>query len=114
MQVSARLRRAAGAYIHWCPGCGEAHGLPDAWTFNGNVESPTFAPSLLHRGLKRVFAGGKWTGEWERDAGNTVDFVCHYFLTDGQLHFCGDSTHAMAGMTVTLPPLPGWLMDDAR
>jgi hypothetical protein len=32
--------------------------------------------------------------------------VCHYFLQDGALQYCGDSTHGLAGKTVPLPELP--------
>jgi hypothetical protein len=88
------------------------HRLPDSWTFNGNVEKPTFTPSFKHSGIKTVQVDGKWTGEWHRDAqGKPLDFVCHYILTDGVLHFCGDCSHAMAGQQVPLPELPSWLSD---
>jgi hypothetical protein len=32
--------------------------------------------------------------------------VCHYFLRDGQIEFCGDSIHALAGQRVQLPDWP--------
>ena len=106
-QVSSTLRRIEGGFAHWCPGCEEVHRLPDSWSFNGDLEKPTFAPSFKHSGIRCVFADGKWTGEWVRDAsGNTVPYVCHYTLTAGQLQFCSDSTHALAGKTVPLPQLP--------
>ncbi len=34
-----------------CPGCGEVGGLnfaPGGWTWDGNRESPTCSPSILH------------------------------------------------------------------
>lgn len=112
MQVSAKLRRAEGGYLHWCPGCGEMHLLPDGWTFDGNLEAPTFSPSFLHRGYKRVFADGRWTGEWQKDTGgNPIPMVCHYILTAGVLHFCGDSQHHFAGQSMPLPDLPLYLQD---
>jgi hypothetical protein len=112
-QVSSVLRRGAGCYFHWCPACEEMHPLPDAWSFDRNLEAPTFTPSFKHEGIQRVFADGKWTGEWKRDAaGNTVPFVCHYVLTAGVLNFCGDCTHSLAGQTVPLPDLPLGLTDD--
>lgn len=86
-QVSAVLRRAERGFWHWCPGCKFMHPLPDGWTFDGNLDAPTFTPSFKHT----------WppTGK-----------ICHYFLTAGQLQFCTDSTHALAGQTVALPVLP--------
>lgn len=106
-QVSSKLRRVQGGYAHWCPGCEQAHSLPDSWKFNGNLESPSFSPSFKHEGIQTVIVNGEWTGEWVRDAqGNTVPMICHYHLTDGQLKFCGDCTHALKGKTVPLPDLP--------
>lgn len=78
----------------WCPGCQEMHVLPwkrGGWTFNGNVDSPTFVPSF------RI----------DDRAGN----VCHFILTAGVLDFCADSTHALKGQKVPLPPLPPELRD---
>jgi len=99
--------------MHWCPGCEEIHILPDRWSFDGNLESPTFQPSFKHDDVQRVFADGKWTGEWKRDAnGNTIRYVCHYVLTAGVLNFCGDCTHALVGKSVPLPKLPGGLTDE--
>lgn len=88
------------------------HILPDSWAFDGNVESPTFSPSFKHEGIQRVFVDGRWTGEWKKDCnGGTIPFICHYILTAGQLNFCGDSTHSLAGQTVALPPLPEGFTD---
>lgn len=113
-QVSATLRRAQGGYVHWCPGCQEMHKLPDGWTFNGDLERPTFTPSFKHSGHRVVRdAAGRWTGEWVRDAaGKPVPFVCHYILTAGVLHYCADSSHDLAGKTVPLPPLPAGYTDE--
>jgi hypothetical protein len=92
-QVSSTLRRGDGCYFHWCPGCEEMHPLPDGWTFDGNLEKPTFAPSFKH----------SWGGR--------PDVCCHYILTAGILNYCADSTHELAGKSVPLPPLPEWLKD---
>lgn len=86
-QAGTRLRRAETGYYHWCPGCEMMHPLPDRWTFNGDVERPTFSPSFLHR------------------FGKDDARVCHYILTDGVLNYCSDSTHALAGKAVPLPTL---------
>lgn len=91
MKLSAVLRGGYDEPAHWCPGCESMHVLPwkrGGWTFDGNVDCPTFTPSFRHR----------------LDASDTK--VCHYHLTAGVLHFCGDSTHALAGKSVPLPPLP--------
>jgi hypothetical protein len=106
--VEQVLQRVEGGYKHWCPGCGEDHVLPDSWSFDNDLEKPTFMPSFKHSGVRRVFVKGEWTGDWIRDTnGDTVPYVCHYHLISGQLQFCSDSTHALAGKTVLLPPLQG-------
>jgi hypothetical protein len=112
-QVSPCLRRATNGYSHWCPGCKEVHLIPDTWTFEGNVNIPTFRPSVKITSKKTIRDDrGNWLGDWERDAaGNAIDSCCHYVLTGGQLQFCVDSTHALAGQTVPLPELPQWLTD---
>lgn len=132
-QVSAVLRRMTNGYTHWCPGCGEPHAIytasPNAygglvWSFNGDVDRPVFNPSVKITGKQTVKdAQGNWTGEWVRDAnGKPIDSCCHYFIaidsdqnspTFGQnvIDYCGDSTHALAGKKIPMPPLPDWLRD---
>lgn len=92
-----------GGYGHWCPGCNFGHEInvdqPNAsgakWTFDGNMERPTFAPSINMRW------GSYVDSKCEHKGG-----VCHYFIRDGQIQFCPDSTHALAGQTVPLPDIP--------
>lgn len=114
-QVSAKLRRVDGSYSHWCPACGEMHKLPDGWAFDGNLDQPTFTPSFRHSGKQRVIVNGEWTGHWVRGADNQpLPWCCHYILTAGQLSFCGDCTHSMAGQVVPLPDLPAHLRDSEQ
>ena len=112
-RVSAKLRSFEGGFSHWCPGCRQTHLIPTSapykthWSFDGNLDAPTFGPSVKVTGKKLVMVDDEWTGGWERDAdGNPIDYCCHYFLIGGQLQFCGDSTHELAGQTVPLPDLP--------
>lgn len=91
----------------WCPGCAELHMINTdqsdrpAWDFNGNYEAPTFTPSILVRGTRRIT-----DDEHARImAGEVIEptpRVCHSFVTDGQIQFLGDCTHALAGCTVKL------------
>jgi hypothetical protein len=79
-------------YWFWCPGCDCAHAFTvPPWTFDGNMESPTFSPSLLCNP-------------------NSEHGRCHLFVVDGQIKFCPDSRHALAGKTVELPEVPEWLI----
>jgi len=104
------LRSAKGGRLmFWCPGCDGAHavqvgeGPGPRWGFNGDHERPTFTPSVLVRGTRRIT-------DAERDlilSGEKIEperTVCHSFVTDGQIQFLNDCTHALAGQTVPLRP----------
>lgn len=95
-------------YLFKCPGgCGEHRVIvkwgskathdgttpktEPKWTFNGSMERPTFAPSLLVR----------WTFT-EEEHGFTEKHVCHSFIRDGRIQFLGDCTHDKKGLTVPL------------
>lgn len=108
--LSPFLRSAEGGYLFfWCPGCRESHMIRVAsdggsgWGYNGDPERPTFTPSVLVRGKRRI------TDEEAKRimSGEKVevpDRVCHTFVTDGRIQFLGDCTHDLAGRTVDLPP----------
>lgn len=82
-----------GMHIIWCPGCDQAHGFDSRrWSFNGDASRPTFRPSLIVE-----------YGPNERGTGSAA-VRCHSFITDGQIQFLADSTHALAGQTVDLQP----------
>lgn len=85
------------AWRHWCPGCGGNHVIytdsrsqlnGHAWAFDGNLDRPTFSPSV-----------------------NIVG-QCHYFIRAGRIEYCSDSKHALAGKTVDLPELESVGEDD--
>jgi Family of unknown function (DUF6527) len=95
-----RLERSGtGALAFHCPGCKchhEVYVRPTAnlvtgasWEWNGSMEKPTFTPSLM------VSLG--FTDP------NRSPKVCHSFVTDGQIKYLSDCTHALAGQTVDLP-----------
>lgn len=79
-------------YDFFCPGCKDWHhfntaGEGPVWGFNGNLEKPTFSPSLL-----RV---REWPGmEFERR--------CHLFVIDGVIHFCSDCFHHFSNKKVEM------------
>jgi hypothetical protein len=68
----------------FCPGCKSLHVFDSRWTFNGSLELPTFTPSML------VSNGA---------------ITCHSYVTNGKIQFLNDSTHALSGQTVDLPPV---------
>ena len=90
----------------WCPGCQEAHTIrtaPDGWGWNGDLEKPTFTPSVKVAGRRRIT-----DAEHARImAGETIETeptCCHSFVTHGRILFLSDCTHSLAGQTVDLPP----------
>lgn len=87
-----RVNDSAGAlhgWYYWCPGCDIGHIVPNdgRWQKSGTDEAPTFTPSLLiHK--------------------DDAHCRCHLFITAGQLVYCADSHHALAGKTVPMVPVP--------
>jgi hypothetical protein len=77
-------------YWIWCPGCNYSHAFTvPPWKFNGDVEKPTFTPSLLCNQ-------------------SHPESRCHSIVTDGIIHFQGDCHHALAGKSVPLPEAKIW------
>ena len=95
--------RAGRTWVHFvCPATGETVVIPitdpppvtsrckplPTWSFDGNHDRPTLAPSILHR----VTAGPK-------------SRCNHYFVRDGRAEYLGDCTHKYAGQTLDLPDI---------
>ena len=82
-------------YSVWCPGCDEGHTFTfDIWTFDGDVERPTFSPSMLVRKLDVLRNAEEWPT------------ICHSYLVDGVWDFLMDSQHELAGQKVPAPQHP--------
>jgi hypothetical protein len=100
----------------YCPGCKCDHGVwtqlteknKSVWGFNGNIDKPTFNPSILIQWI--------WVpDELEKDEkGNYVlgpdgrvkgakDIICHSFVKDGMIQYLSDCTHELAGKIIELP-----------
>jgi len=96
-----KLKKYSEGFIHYCPGCKEMHCIPTEphaklqWSFNGNENSATFSPSVRNT-----------TPEYKDEDCIVQATCCHYFIRGGQIEFCGDSTHELAGKTVELPDIP--------
>lgn len=105
-------------YFFLCPGCKDWHyvlvrygdtypkgfGVPQ-WEFNGDIEKPTFSPSLL------VTSGHYCRGQEGKECWCTFEerfgkepgmscYICHSFVRDGKIEFLSDCTHELAGQTV--------------
>lgn len=89
VQVSDVMYEGEGSYFIKCPGCKSWHPFnvdpsrPQVWQFNGDVNKPTFTPSLLVNG-------------------SHPESRCHLFLTNGKIQFLSDCHHELAGQTVDM------------
>lgn len=146
------LRRSV---LTFCPGCKSAHpftievgpdhpkgsnGIPaPVWQWDGNLECPTFSPSLLCYNSAHIcqdehppeicndhdncgerahlILNEDWRENGARVYGHNTPHTrepawgnCHSFLKKGQWQFLNDSAHSLAGQTVPMVPLPDWLM----
>lgn len=61
---------------------------PGVWTFNGDMDRPTFSPSML------LYA-------------NAVHGREHFFVRDGKIEYLQDCDHHLAGMTVDMVDVDG-------
>jgi hypothetical protein len=98
--------------MFWCPGCNEAHRIQHGagggprWGWNGDVEKPTFTPSVLVSGVRGLTDDEHAAYMRGEGLPEPTPFACHSFVTDGQIQFLSDCSHAMAGQTVSLPDFP--------
>jgi hypothetical protein len=95
-----KIKKQTVDYYHfYCPGCNALHSYAvsddgSQWQFNGNLDSPTFTPSLLN------------TKPVKDEKGNVIfKTSCHLFVTNGKIIYCGDCTHALSGQTVEMPTI---------
>lgn len=110
----ASLAQAADGQrvLFHCPGCDDNHQIGvGTWTFNGDLERPTFTPSVLVRAIQwdvETYPRETFKRRAERHAGVPAGehTVCHSFVTDGRIQFLGDCTHELAGQIVDLPEWP--------
>lgn len=84
-------------YHFECPPCKRIHVFytgPNQWVFNGNFEKPSFTPSLRNFIPAHV----------DPDTGEKVPekTTCHLHVTDGEIRYCGDCPHELAGKTIPM------------
>lgn len=99
-----------GTMIFICPGCDMNHGprvghsTGPNWQFNGDLDKPTFTPSILVKGMRQL-SYEEHAAVMRGEHVEPTPFVCHSFVTDGKIQFLSDCTHALAGQTVELPEI---------
>lgn len=113
-QLSTLLRDTEdNGLMFWCPGCNGAHrvaygeGKGPRWSWNGDVDKPTFSPSVLLQWDQWVPPASDPQVVARIKSGEIVQtqvhHVCHSFITAGRIQFLDDCTHALKGRTVELP-----------
>lgn len=75
-------------YDFVCPACDQVHTINNSWKFNGDVDNPTFSPSVLVQGA--------------RGFNPPVKFKCHSFIKEGKIQYLSDCSHEFAGKTVDM------------
>jgi hypothetical protein len=101
-KLTPYLWRRGPNYLHWCQGCKSGHVYPTAringpnWNFDGNVESPTFMPSM------HIFIPAHNDGEFD----HPQETVCHYHVIEGKIQYQPDCRHELKGQTLPLQPIP--------
>lgn len=92
------------SYFFYCPACKRPHLVnvtPDGggctWSFNGDIEKPTLAPSVL----TTLPPGTRQNADPEYVDGLPPD-VCHLFVKEGEIQYLGDCTHEFAGKTIQM------------
>lgn len=78
-------------YNFWCEGCSEVHTIGTKWRFNGDMNSPTFSPSILVT------------------KPSDPSYRCHSFIRSGRVEYQRDCSHYLAGDTIELGFPPDWL-----
>lgn len=91
-------------YAFYCFGCRHEHlfyvnaANKPTWNFNGDINNPTFTPSLLNR-------WGKYVADWKPPADeawteeqiNEHSGQCHLNITNGLIDYYEDCTHDFRG-----------------
>lgn len=99
--------------LFYCPACKECHCIyvdgdrtkGPQWVFDGNVDQPTFTPSVKVSGLIPSDDPDKFD-----DPKYDKPFICHFFVTNGYIVYCTDCTHEFSGKTI--PMVKRWLKDE--
>lgn len=84
-------------YWIWCNACQTEHQFEvPRWKFDGNMDQPTFHPSMKVQ----------W-GRFKTKEG-TMGYIkcCHFILRNGVMEYQSDCTHELKGQKVPLQDFP--------
>jgi hypothetical protein len=90
------IQTRPGVMMIRCRACRQHHIPVPRWTFNGDMENPTFSPSVNETCNSPDHPHYQAQAQTSR---------CHFTVTNGQITYHGDCTHPLAGQTF---PLEHW------
>ena len=73
----------------------------NCWTWNGDTESPTLKPSVLHEGTLPM-TDAEYQGAMSGTPVEPRPYRCHTWVTDGKAQFLDDCSHELRGQTVDM------------
>lgn len=85
------LKAAHQDYVKSINGNPDTCQFPE-WQFNGDLENPSFQPSLLNTLPEGTRSDGT----------KRPRKVCHLYVTNGVIEYCGDCTHPLSGLKVPM------------
>ena len=66
------------------------------WSFNGDLENPTFSPSMNET--------RNWPGPHHNP--DAPSSRCHFIVSNGRISYCSDCTHDLRGQSFPLEEWP--------
>lgn len=97
MQTVIHVR---GSLYYRCPGCKGEHSIPvlvgkkeaNHWEWNGDLIKPVVSPSVKHT----------YPESFYKQNPKARRYCCHYFIREGVIEYCGDSSHDQSGMKLPM------------
>ena len=92
--MKKKLHQFGHGDTFFCPGCRHIITINDTWKIDSEVI--TIKPSI----------------KTQHPRPDKPNYVCHSFITNGEIRFLGDCTHDLKNKTVPLPEFEMW--DEGR
>lgn len=84
-----KIVKEGDRYYFYCPGCKTNMFWDSRWAWNGDYDKPHLTPGSPTSSPSIKFNYGD-------------NKMCHLYIVNGQLWFCSDCTHELAGQIVEM------------